>query len=159
MSVDAVLALGSNQGESRRILAEAVGRLGEHPRVSVTARSPVVITAPVGGPADQPDFLNMVVGVRTDLRPFALLRWCQEIEHRFHRVRTVRWGPRTLDVDIIWIDGYTSNDPDLTVPHPRAHLRQFVLQPWLEMDPDAELNGVRVAALLADLDDQGVRKL
>lgn len=158
MSVDAVLALGSNQGESRRTLEEAVRRLGEHPRVSVTARSPVAITAPVGGPADQPDFLNMVVGVRTDLRPFALLRWCQEIEHRFHRVRTVRWGPRTLDVDIIVYGGLRMDEPELVLPHPRAAQRAFVLAPWVRMDPEAQLDGISVAALAERAPDaEGLR--
>ena len=111
------------------------------------------------GKTDQPDFLNQSLLVDVGNTPRELLGRCQDLEQRANRVREERWGPRTLDVDIVWIDGYTSNDPDLTVPHPRAHLRQFVLQPWLEMDPDAELNGVRVAALLANLDDQGVRKL
>lgn len=142
--------MGDARAHLRTVADEFAGEL--------VAASAIYATAP-WGKTDQPDFLNQSLLVDVDDTPRELLARCQDLEQRANRVREERWGPRTLDVDIVWIDGYTSNDPDLTVPHPRAHLRQFVLQPWLEMDPDAELNGVRVAALLADVDDQGVRKL
>lgn len=142
--------MGDARAHLRTVADEFAGEL--------VAASSIYATAP-WGKTDQPDFLNQSLLVDVDNTPRELLARCQDLEQRANRVREERWGPRTLDVDIVWIDGYTSNDPDLTVPHPRAHLRQFVLQPWLEMDPDAELNGVRVAALLADVDDQGVRKL
>lgn len=142
--------MGDARAHLRTVADEFAGEL--------VAASSFYATAP-WGKTDQPDFLNQSLLVDVDDSPRELLARCQDLERRANRVREERWGPRTLDVDIIWIEGYTSQDPDLTVPHPRAHLRQFVLQPWLEMDPDAELNGARVAALLADLDDQGVRKL
>lgn len=142
--------MGDARAHLRTVADEFAGEL--------VAASAIYATAP-WGKTDQPDFLNQSLLVDVDNTPRELLARCQDLEQRANRVREERWGPRTLDVDIVWIDGYTSNDPDLTVPHPRAHLRQFVLQPWLEMDPDAELNGVRVAALLADVDGQGVRKL
>ena len=142
--------MGDARAHLRTVADEFAGEL--------VAASSIYATAP-WGKTDQPDFLNQSLLVDVGNTPRELLGRCQDLEQRANRVREERWGPRTLDVDIVWIDGYTSNDPDLTVPHPRAHLRQFVLQPWLEMDPDAELNGVRVAALLADVDDQGVRKL
>ena len=78
---------------------------------------------------------------------------------RDSRRRVLRWGPRTLDVDIVDIEGYTSSDPVLTVPHPRAHAREFVLRPWLEVDPDATLRGEPVRDILAQLEPQGVSKL
>lgn len=150
----AVLSSGSNMGDARAHLRTVADEFAGE----LVAASSIYATAP-WGKTDQPDFLNQSLLVDVDNTPRELLARCQDLEQRANRVREERWGPRTLDVDIVWIDGYTSNDPELTVPHPRAHLRQFVLQPWLEMDPDAELNGVRVAALLADVDDQGVRKL
>lgn len=150
----AVLSSGSNMGDARAHLSTVADEFAGE----LVAASSIYATAP-WGKTDQPDFLNQSLLADVDNTPRELLARCQDLEQRANRVREERWGPRTLDVDIVWIEGYTSQDPELTVPHPRAHLRQFVLQPWLEMDPDAELNGVRVAALLADLDDQEVRKL
>ena len=98
------------------------------------AVSPVVQTKAVGGPADQPDYLNMVMAVETDLDPHQLLAHCQAVENKHHRTREVRWGPRTLDVDIITYGDLTLDDADLTIPHPRAHERAFVLAPWSWMD-------------------------
>lgn len=122
------------------------------------AASSIYATAP-WGKTDQPDFLNQSLLVEVDQTPLELLQRCQRLENDAQRVREERWGPRTLDVDIIWIEGYTSDDPVLTVPHPRAHLRRFVLQPWLEIDPDGELNGASISTLLEGLEEQGVRKL
>ena len=111
--------------------------------------SPVYETVPVGGPP-QPDYLNAVVLARTTLAPRKLLDRLQEVEAAFDRIRDVRWGPRTLDVDIISVEGERSDDPVLTLPHPRAHERAFVLAPWQDADPGAELPGHgSVAALLA----------
>jgi 2-amino-4-hydroxy-6-hydroxymethyldihydropteridine diphosphokinase len=106
--------------------------------ITIASVSAVYQTAPVGGP-EQDDFLNAVVLIDTDLEPHALLSVCQQIEAAHERVREVRWGPRTLDVDIIHVDGVRLDDPDLTLPHPRAHERAFVCIPWLEVDPAASL--------------------
>jgi 2-amino-4-hydroxy-6-hydroxymethyldihydropteridine diphosphokinase len=123
----------------------------------VLAISPVYQTAPVGGPA-QPDYLNAVLAVRTALDPRALLAATQGIEADFGRVRAERFGPRTLDIDIISYDGEVSDDPVLTLPHPRAHERAFVLAPWHDVDPAASLPGRGpVAALLDGLGRDGVR--
>lgn len=92
-------------------------------------------TAPVGGP-DQGAFLNAVVELRTDLSARELLDLCRDLEAAAERVRTVRWGPRTLDVDVLWIDGESVDDPDLVVPHPRMFDRAFVLVPLGELAPD-----------------------
>ncbi|MDN3482503.1 2-amino-4-hydroxy-6-hydroxymethyldihydropteridine diphosphokinase [Arthrobacter sp. APC 3897] len=150
--VTAVLALGSNLGESRDTLSDAVAQLADHPGVRLQAVSPVVRTRPVGGP-DQPDYLNLVISVETDLAPHDLLAHCQAVENAHHRVREVRWGPRTLDVDIITYGDTVLDDETLTLPHPRASTRAFVLQPWAWMDPDAVLSGTRVAELAARAED------
>lgn len=151
--VKAVLALGSNLGERNDTLSSAVADLVDLPEVRLLAVSPVVQTKAVGGPAGQPDFLNMVMTVETSLSPRELLEHCQAVEHKHHRVRDVRWGPRTLDVDIIVFGGVTSDDPELTLPHPRAALRAFVLYPWSLLEPAATLNGERISDLAARAED------
>ena len=153
-----VLALGSNLGERRDILQGAVDAIAALPEVQVMAVSPVYETAPVGGPP-QPDYLNAVLLARTALPSRALLGRLHEIEAAFDRERSERWGPRTLDIDIITVAGEVSADPDLTLPHPRAHERAFVLAPWHDIDPAAELPGRGpVAELLAGVDASGIRR-
>ncbi|MBG6084814.1 2-amino-4-hydroxy-6-hydroxymethyldihydropteridine diphosphokinase [Zhihengliuella flava] len=147
--VTVVLALGSNLGEREDTLAMAVGDLIDHPQVRLSQVSEVVQTKPVGGPDGQPDFLNMVVEVRTDLTPHELLAHCQAVENKHHRTREVRWGPRTLDVDVITYGDAVVDTEDLTIPHPRAAERAFVLTPWAWMDPEAILAGQSVAELAA----------
>jgi 2-amino-4-hydroxy-6-hydroxymethyldihydropteridine diphosphokinase len=115
-------------------------------------------TEPVGGP-EQDDYLNAVVICEGPQRPRDLLARAQQIEEAAGRVRDVRWGPRTLDVDLVAVDGVTVDEPDLTVPHPRARERGFVLVPWRDVDPTAELSDAGpVADLLAVLDTAGVRR-
>lgn len=149
----AVLALGSNLGARNDTLSEAVADLVDPPEVRLLAVSPVVQTKAVGGPAGQPDFLNMVIIVESTLSPEALLKHCQAVENKHHRVREVRWGPRTLDVDIITYGDLTSEDPDLTLPHPLAAERAFVLYPWSLIEPAATLNGERISTLAARASD------
>jgi len=152
-----VLALGSNLGDRQDILQGAVDAIVGLPGVRVTAVSPVYETVPVGGPA-QPDYLNAVVLADVARPARELLDRLHEIEAAFDRVRLVRWGPRTLDIDIIVFDGERSDDPELTLPHPRAHERAFVLAPWRDVDPDAALPGHGpVAELLAKADHAGLR--
>lgn len=145
----AVLALGSNLGERNDTLSGAVADLVDPPEVRLLAVSPVVQTKAVGGPAGQPDFLNMVMTVETILSPEALLEHCHAVENKHLRVREVHWGPRTLDVDIITYGDVTSGDPHLTLPHPRAAERAFVLYPWSLIDPAATLGGERISELAA----------
>ena len=134
----AVLALGSNLGESESTIERAVVDLREA-GVRILRVSPLYRTAPVGGPAGQPDYVNAVIEVSTSLRPYELLKLCNAVEAAHHRERLVRWGPRTLDIDVIDYEGVVSDDPVLTLPHPRAHERSFVLTPWARMDPEAHL--------------------
>lgn len=154
----AVLALGSNQGDRMATLQGAVEALAGTPGLTVVAVSPVYETDPVGGP-EQPDYLNAVVLVEGDLAPRALLERSLTVEAAFARTRDVRWGPRTLDVDVVAVGDLRVAEPDLLLPHPRAVERAFVLVPWLDVDPDAALPGAgRVADLLAGLDLSGVRR-
>ena len=127
----AFLGLGSNLGERREYLRAAVDALGS----MVTGVSPVYETDAVGGPSQGP-FLNLVVEVETDLSPEGLLDLCHRLEQEAERVRTVRWGPRTLDVDILLIEGRTVDRPDLQVPHPRMTERRFVMAPLADLAPD-----------------------
>ncbi|WP_420450626.1 2-amino-4-hydroxy-6-hydroxymethyldihydropteridine diphosphokinase [Ilumatobacter sp.] len=125
------LALGSNLGDRSAHLRRAIELLGRVPR-----RSQVYETDPVGGPDGQGPYLNMVVEVETSLDPFALLRRCQRIEAAAMRQRTVRWGARTLDVDIVLFDDVVIDSEELTIPHPRFAERRFVLAPLAEIAPD-----------------------
>lgn len=133
-----VLALGSNLGESEDTLERAVADLVAG-GVRLVRASGLYRTAPVGGPEGQPDFVNAVIEVTTDLGAYELLKLCNAVEAVHHRERLVRWGPRTLDIDVIDYDGVISEDPVLTLPHPRAQERAFVLVPWAQMDPQARL--------------------
>lgn len=153
--MSAVLSLGSNVGDRAAHLAAARALIAaEFP---VLAVSSVYETAPVGM-TDQPAFLNQVVVVGSDDAD-ALLAAAHRAEAARGRIRSQRWGPRTLDVDVISVDARCSDDPRLTLPHPRAHERAFVLLPWLEVDASAELPGRgAVRALLRDLDTSVVRR-
>lgn len=147
--VRVVLALGSNLGDRMANLQGAVDALFRPPGLEWLAVSPVYETVPVGGPS-QPDFLNAVLLASSTLPARAILARGQAAEAALHRVREVAWGPRTLDVDVIAYDGVVSDDPVLTLPHPRAHERAFVLVPWHDVDSDAEIPGHgRIAGLIA----------
>jgi len=157
-AVRAVIALGSNLGDRLHELQRAVDALAATPGLVITAVSPVYETAPVGGP-EQPDYLNAVVLAETSRPAADLLRRAHTIEAAAQRTRAERWGPRTVDVDIIAYGEELSGDPVLTLPHPRAQERAFVLAPWHDADPGAILPGRgRVAALLAALPDGGVHR-
>ena len=127
----AFLSLGSNLGDRRAILREAVASLS-----GVVAVSPVYETDPVGGPGGQGSFLNLVVEIDTDLSARQLLGVCHRLESAANRVRTERWGPRTLDVDIVWMDAGSVDEPDLQVPHARMYERRFVMAPLADLAPD-----------------------
>jgi 2-amino-4-hydroxy-6-hydroxymethyldihydropteridine diphosphokinase len=152
-----VLALGSNLGDRLANLQGGVDALRARPGLSGVQVSPVYETAPVGGPA-QPEYLNAVLVAATTLSARAVLDRCQEAENALGRVRTERWGPRRIDVDVIVYGTEVSDDPELTLPHPRAHERAFVLAPWHDVDPGAVIPGRgRVADLLAAVGTADVR--
>jgi 2-amino-4-hydroxy-6-hydroxymethyldihydropteridine diphosphokinase len=139
-------------------LQGAVDALEDTPGVRVKAVSPVYETEPWGvEPGSQPSYFNAVVVVKTTLPPSSLLERAHAIEEAFHRVRDERWGPRTIDVDIVSYADVVCEDPRLTLPHPRAHERAFVLAPWHDVDPDAQLPGHGpVAGLLTAVTRAGV---
>lgn len=126
----AFLGLGTNLGDRQRYLREAVEAIPD--LVSVSS---VFETEPVGGP-EQGAFLNIVVELRTELGPYELLGLCRTLERAAGRERRIRWGPRTLDVDVLWVEGVTVEEDELTVPHPRMYQRNFVVVPLLEIAPD-----------------------
>jgi 2-amino-4-hydroxy-6-hydroxymethyldihydropteridine diphosphokinase len=154
LRVDApvVLALGSNLGDRAATIRSAVNALDAVAGISVHATSDLVESAAVklsGVDADAPRYLNAVALASTTLDPYALLDAVNRIEADYGRVRTERWGDRTLDIDIIDYDGRQLNDERLTLPHPRAGERAFVLVPWAQVDPDARLAGRGPVAELA----------
>jgi 2-amino-4-hydroxy-6-hydroxymethyldihydropteridine diphosphokinase len=133
LAARAFLGLGSNLGDRVRYLREAVATLAD---LGPTRASPVYETAPVGGPPGQDPYLNLVVEVRTDRTPRELLGVCHRLEAAAGRVREEHWGPRTLDVDVLWVDGVTVTEDDLVVPHPRLWDRRFVVAPLRDLAPD-----------------------
>jgi 2-amino-4-hydroxy-6-hydroxymethyldihydropteridine diphosphokinase len=155
-----VLALGSNLGDRLGSLQGAVNSLADTPEVWLTAVSPVYETEPVGAPAGSKKFLNAVVLIDTTLSARTLLDRALAIEDAFGRERSdVRGEPRTLDVDLVVVGDRRANDPDLVLPHPQAHGRAFVLAPWHDVEPDAELpDHGPVKTLLEQVDDQDVVK-
>ena len=164
-AVPVVIALGANLGDAAATLQAAIDDLGD--AVRTVRRAPFVTTDPVGGP-DQPRYTNTVLVGTTALDPRTLLERLHAVEARHGRVREVRWGARTLDLDLVQYgdpargDDVVSDDPTLTLPHPRAHERGFVLQPWSRVDPDAVLRVgervVPVTELLAGIDTGDIRE-
>lgn len=155
-ATDAYVALGSNLGDSRATFAGAIEALGALPGSRLTGRSRIYRTPPWGR-TDQPDFLNAVVRLHTSLAPHVLLDALMAIERRFGRMRDgERWGPRTLDLDLLHMDGTALDDSRLTLPHPRVAERAFVLLPLADLAPDLVLPGQgRVGDLLQRVDAGG----
>jgi 2-amino-4-hydroxy-6-hydroxymethyldihydropteridine diphosphokinase len=147
----AVLSLGSNLGNRLETLQGAIDALEDTPGVRIKAVSPVYETAPWGvEPGSQPSYFNAVVVLKTTLPPSSLLERAHAVEEAFHRVRDERWGARTLDVDIVAYADVVDDDPHLTLPHPHAHERAFVLAPWHDVEPEAQLPGRGAVAQLLD---------
>lgn len=156
--VAVVVALGANLGDRAEAMRAALADLDRLPltRVRAAATPIETVAVTVAGPdAQAPAYLNTVAVLDTRLAPTVLLGFLHAIESRHGRVRRERWGDRTLDLDLIAYGDVRSDDPTLTLPHPRAAERAFVLDPWLSIDPDAELPGLgRVAALRASMEER-----
>jgi 2-amino-4-hydroxy-6-hydroxymethyldihydropteridine diphosphokinase len=155
-----VIAVGANVGDASARVEQTLDVLAQRLDGELLGRSSLYRTAPVGG-VEQSDFINAVAIVETSLDPRAVLDRLQALELEAGRERIVRWGPRTLDLDVIAAGDLVSDDPELTLPHPRAHERAFVLIPWLEIDPSASIPGVGSVRDLATagFEDQRINKM
>jgi 2-amino-4-hydroxy-6-hydroxymethyldihydropteridine diphosphokinase len=154
-----IISIGSNLGDRHQYLQFAVDQIAALPKSLISKISSIYETAPQTF-LDQPSFFNAIIELETELEPEELLTALRRIEHLANRERKVVNGPRTLDLDIIIFGESTVENDDLQLPHPRAHLRQFVLIPWLELDAAAQLGELGlVANINAGLADQGVTKL
>jgi 2-amino-4-hydroxy-6-hydroxymethyldihydropteridine diphosphokinase len=157
---EALIALGGNVGDVRDTLDRAIAALCDGTAVRLIARSSDYLTPP-WGVADQPSFINCAIVADTALPPLDLLARAQAVERQFGRDRSreQRWGPRTLDIDLIDYESVTQNTPALTLPHPRALERAFVLVPLAEIVPERRIAGVRITDALTRLDQSGIEKL
>jgi 2-amino-4-hydroxy-6-hydroxymethyldihydropteridine diphosphokinase len=133
---DAYIALGSNVGRREKNIEAALNALQTTRGVEVVKVSSLFETEPVGGPEEQPKFINAAAHLRTALSPERLLAVCTRIEDLLGRKRDIRWGPRTIDLDLLIYEHEIRADPDLTLPHPLMHERRFVLEPLAEIAPD-----------------------
>jgi len=157
---EALVALGGNIGDARATLARALARFCDGTQVHLVARSSDYRTPP-WGIEDQPAFVNLCAAVSTELAPQALLTRAQEVERAFGRERAGerRWGPRTVDIDLLAYDDLVLDTPDLTLPHPRLFERAFVLVPLAEIAPERVIAGRRVRDALVGLDASGIERL
>ena len=155
-----LIALGGNVGDVRTTFKIAIAHICGMAQATVIARSSDYTTPPWGD-ADQDPFINACVEIETDLDPHALLFVMQKVEQKFGRIRDKerRWGPRTLDLDMIAYDDLSIQKPDLTLPHPRLFERAFVLVPLAEIAPDRVISGIRVRDGLAGVSTQGIERL
>ena len=134
----AFLALGGNLEDPQLAFCQACRALQAHPQIKLRQASSLYRTPAVGGPSGQPDYLNAVIEISTELTAAQLLTLCQQLEATAGRTREIRWAPRTLDIDLLLFDDLTIDTTDLTLPHPRMQDRQFVLQPLVEIAPELQ---------------------
>ena len=151
----AIVALGSNLGDRFEYLQKAVNEINSVEEIEISQISSVYETLPVGGP-EQGNYLNAVISLVTELEADELLFKLLLIELNLGRQREIAWGPRTIDLDLIWFENQTINLENLVLPHPRAHERCFVIKPWLEIEPDARIGNTEIKEFLKDLDCSGV---
>ncbi|MTI64987.1 MAG: 2-amino-4-hydroxy-6-hydroxymethyldihydropteridine diphosphokinase [Firmicutes bacterium] len=150
------LGLGSNIGDTKENINKAIELLKENLNISITNKSSFYETEPVGY-TKQDWFLNIVIEIETTLKPYKLLEYCQYIESELKRKRIIRWGPRSIDVDILLYEGFKSNDKDLIVPHPRMCERAFVMVPLYEINKTIEINGKNIKEIIDNLDGEEIR--
>ncbi len=149
------IALGGNQGDRSENFAQALRGLGTLGGVELVRGSPVYETPPMGPPG-QDRYWNAVVEVQTSVSPPELLRHCLALENQLGRAREVRWGPRTIDLDILVYEGQEMDDPGLKLPHPGITQRAFVLRPLADLEPDLRIGGRTVLDYLADVSEVGM---
>ncbi|MDF2592022.1 MAG: folK [Clostridia bacterium] len=154
----AYLGIGGNIGNVKENIEEALKMLQEGNVLKLRRISSYYETAPVGY-EQQEWFLNIVAEVETQLTPYELLSHCNKVEHQLKRERLIRWGPRTIDIDILLYEDYVSDEEKLTIPHPRMHERAFVMIPLQEIAPDLYMNGRSIMEISSNLNNQEIRKL
>jgi len=154
--VAAFIGLGGNLGDPAATMAEALQQLESSERTRVEAVSSLYRTPP-WGKTDQPDFLNAVAKVETTHSPQGLLEICLHIERNLKRVRAERWGPRSIDMDVLWYDGERIELPGLTIPHPRMLDRAFVLVPLAEIAPALDLSGISARERASSMEQAGIK--
>lgn len=154
----AYLGLGGNVGSPRENIKEALRLLQSSGTVKVKKQSSYYETAPIG--YEQQDwFVNVAAEIDTTLSPYDLLALCNEVEQQLKRVRLIRWGPRTIDIDILLYEGFKSDEAKLIVPHPRMTERAFVIIPLMEIAPDLQINGQDIKEIAKVISNQEIRKL
>ena len=154
----AYLGLGGNIGNVKENMQEALRLLQANNAVKLIKQSSYYETAPVGF-EQQEWFINIVIEIETGLPPYELLELCNKVEHQLKRERLIRWGPRTIDIDILLYEGFKSNEPKLIVPHPRMQERAFVMIPLLEIAPDLKIKGQSLKEIVNHISNQEIRKL
>ncbi len=154
----AYVGIGSNLDAPINQVLTAINELESHSEISLIKVSGVYASKPMG-PQDQPDYINAAVKVETQMAPLDLLKQLQELEQKHQRVRLERWGPRTLDLDILMFDQLTSDDPTLTLPHPGAHQRSFVLLPLRDIEPELAIKNNSLEHWLNITGQEGIRRL
>lgn len=154
----AYLGIGGNIGDTKGNIESSIELLKESSDIIVTQVSSFYETEPVGY-VDQDWFLNVVVEVETSFSPIELLKYCQGVENELKRVRTIRWGPRTIDVDILLFEDFESDSEILTVPHPRMTKRAFAMVPLYEINQELEINGESINSIVENLKGEQIRKL
>lgn len=152
----AYLGIGGNIGDTQANIRKTVELLKKHEQIEVTKVSSIYETQPVGY-TDQDWFLNIVVEIQTSLEPLKLLEACQDIENELKRERTIRWGPRTIDVDILLYEDFTSDSEILTIPHPRMTERAFAMVPLYEINKNIKINKIDIKDIVDNLDGEEIR--
>lgn len=152
------LGIGGNIGDTKTSIKDTIELLKENENINVTKESSLYETEPVGY-TDQDWFLNVVVEIETSLKPLELLRYCQYIENELKRERIIRWGPRTIDVDILLYEDYLSDSEVLTLPHPRMTKRAFAMVPLYEINKDLIINGQKIKDIVENLKGEEIKKL
>jgi 2-amino-4-hydroxy-6-hydroxymethyldihydropteridine diphosphokinase len=154
----AYLGLGGNIGDKKGNIVKAIDLIGNHEEIQVSKISSYYETEPVGY-IEQEWFLNIVIEIITSLKPIDLLEYCNHVEKELKRKRIIRWGPRTIDIDILLYEGFNSKSERLTVPHERMCERAFVMIPLYEINPNLIVNGIDIKNIVNDLGDKQVRKI
>lgn len=154
----AYMGLGSNIGNKKENIDNAVDMIRNHKLIELKKVSSYYETEPVGY-QDQDWFLNVVLEIDTKLKPYELLEFCRLIEEKLKRKRIIRWGPRTIDVDILLYEGFKSKDEKLTIPHPRMTERAFVMIPLYEIAPDIKIADSNISQIIKKLEGEKIRKI